>query len=163
MFGGCSVLDFCGQEWGWVRTGPGRSGWKVAVGCSACFWNSGQRIVIGNESDCRALSATFACYDTATCLLTVAPRQSSGQPIRVALQAAYTSGAVEGATRSRLRPRPRLRPRSNRSTRSPGPGRTRSPNGGSHTIFILLSLCFDLYSASVRYPFRSLIFCRRSD
>lgn len=55
-----------------------------------------------------------------------------GPAYRVALTTAYTGGAVEAVMRSRLRPR--LRPRSNRSTRSPGPGRIRSPNGGFHSI-----------------------------
>lgn len=63
-----------------------------------------------------------------------------GPAYRVPLTTAYTSGAVEAVMRSRLRPR--LRHRSYRSTRSPGPGRIRSPNGGFHFIYIFIYIYF---------------------
>lgn len=89
-----------------------------------------------------------ALYFESVRSLTVAPRQSSGQPYAMHKQVlilAVHRCAAEAVTRRRRRRwrwHPiRARSRPSRSTRSPGPGRIRSPeDGGSPIISLSLVL-----------------------
>lgn len=84
-----------------------------------------------------------ALYFESVRLLTVAPRQSSGQPYALRNQVLILAVPRAAEAVTRRRPPNGLRSRPSRSARSPGPGRIRSPNDGGSLLscIVLVFIC----------------------